>query len=156
MTSLSHAPRRGGSAFARLAFTVAIPYNELMGPRSVLASLTVAAWSAAMSGCASPPPPREARLHLGAQLEGDDATLAAPPPAGRTQEDRTRALALVAEGLHKRDTGNLPAAHAAFEEALRLDASLASAHTEWAVTAEASGADLERRDRTPPDRRVGD
>lgn len=61
-------------------------------------------------------------------------------PAGRTDEDRARAQALVVDGVRLREAGDLPASQAALEEALRLDASLANAHIEWAITAEGIGA----------------
>lgn len=88
-------------------------------------------------GCVAPEKPVHA--HLGAILDREDVALDAP--AGRTADDRARADELVREGARLRDAGDLAGSQAALEDALRLDASLARAHIEWALTAEALGAD---------------
>lgn len=89
-------------------------------------------------GCGTPEKPR-AHTHLGAILDRDEVALDAP--AGRTEDDRAKAEALVAEGAKLRDSGDLAGSQAVLEEALKLDASLARAHVEWALTAEALAAD---------------
>lgn len=98
----------------------------------------LAAAAGACAGCAAPEKPR-AHTHLGAILDREEVAL--DPPTGRTDEDRVKAEALVAEGRTLRDSGDLAGSQAVLEEALRLDASLARAHVEWAMTAEALAAD---------------
>jgi tetratricopeptide (TPR) repeat protein len=84
------------------------------------------------------------RTHLGAVLDlpGGDVALASPE-VGRTDDDRTRAQALLDEGKKKRGGGDLAGSRKDLEEALQLDASLARAHMEWALTAEGLGVEPE-------------
>jgi tetratricopeptide (TPR) repeat protein len=93
-----------------------------------------------LGACASPPAP--GRTHLGAMLETGEPELDTTQ-AGRSDEDRAKARALLEEGVRLREAGDLAASQQALEQALKLDASLARAHIEWAVTAEALGAEHE-------------
>lgn len=97
----------------------------------VVAGLVVAA---CVSGCNTAP---VHRTHLGAIVDlPGDAQLAEPTAVGRTDDDRTRAKQLLDDGVRLRESGDLAGSQKALEEALRLDASLARAHVEWALTAE--------------------
>ncbi len=108
-------------------------------PLLVVAAL--ASLAAFAAGCASAPPPH--RTHLGAVLDlpGDDVELAPAPEEGRTDDDRARAKQLLADGARLRDQGDLAGSQKALEQALQLDASLARAHVEWALTSEGLGVD---------------
>jgi tetratricopeptide (TPR) repeat protein len=101
-------------------------------------TLVIIGMTAALVGCNTPEKPR-AHTHLGAILDREEVAL--DPPTGRTEDDRAKAEGLVVEGAKLRDSGDLAGSQAALEEALRLDASLARAHVEWAMTAEALAAD---------------
>ena len=67
---------------------------------------------AACAACASGPPVDERRSHLGVLLDGSEVALM-QPPAGRTDDDRARAEALLAEGLRLRDAGDLASSQTA-------------------------------------------
>jgi tetratricopeptide (TPR) repeat protein len=97
--------------------------------RAVIAAVLVAA------SCGTAPPAH--RTHLGAIVDlPGDVQLAEPPPAGRTDDDRAKAKQLLDDGVRLRDSGDLAGSQRSLEEALQLDASLARAHVEWALTAE--------------------
>ena len=96
----------------------------------------------ACAACAAPGP--QHRVHLGADLDAPvEPGLSDPSPQGRTDDDRQRAQALLADGEKLRDSGDLAASAHALEQALQLDASLARAHVEWALTAEGLGVSPE-------------
>src|SRR5438105_4172971 len=93
---------------------------------------------ACAAGCATAPPAH--KTHLGAIVDmPGDVALAPGPPQGRTDDDRARAQSLLGDGTRLRDGGDLVGSQKALEQALELDASLARAHVEWALTAEGLG-----------------
>ena len=93
------------------------------------------------AACVSQPPAH--RTHLGAVLDlpNTEVALDDTPAQGRTDDDRGKAQKLMADGARLRDEGDLPGSQRALEQALQLDASLARAHVEWALTAEGLGVD---------------
>ncbi|HEY4223820.1 MAG TPA: tetratricopeptide repeat protein [Myxococcota bacterium] len=119
---------------------MALSHGFFAHARATATATALFAASALALACAAPAPVH--RSHLGALLDTSPPALD-PTPQGRTDSDRQKAQALLADGARLRDAGDLPASAHALEQALQLDASLARAHVEWALTAEGLGVSPE-------------